>query len=83
MNTPVIANEVKQSMTAGLHGLPRCARSDELPVQGPCAVSGRYGGLALTVQAPCVVSGQARNTRNDDVLSLFGVLEQSMQSRLK
>jgi 2-oxoisovalerate dehydrogenase E2 component (dihydrolipoyl transacylase) len=31
----VIANEVKQSMTSELHGLPRYARSDEVPVQGP------------------------------------------------
>jgi 2-oxoisovalerate dehydrogenase E2 component (dihydrolipoyl transacylase) len=39
MNSPVIANAVKQSMTSGPHGLPRDARSDEAPVQGPGAIS--------------------------------------------
>ncbi len=38
-NPPVIANEVKQSMTCGLHGLPRCARSDESTAHGPFAAS--------------------------------------------
>ncbi len=35
LDSPVIANAAKQSMTAGLHGLPRSARSDQIPVQGP------------------------------------------------
>jgi 2-oxoisovalerate dehydrogenase E2 component (dihydrolipoyl transacylase) len=39
MKSPVIANAVKQSMTSGPHGLPRDARSDDVPVQGPAAIS--------------------------------------------
>ena len=39
LNSPVIANAVKQSMTSGPQGLPRYARSDEVSVQGPCAIS--------------------------------------------
>ncbi|MEI6804712.1 MAG: hypothetical protein WCK83_16250, partial [Burkholderiales bacterium] len=38
---PVIANEVKQSMNPGLHGLPRrfASRNDEIAVHGSFAVS--------------------------------------------
>jgi len=32
------------------HGLPRFARSDKEFVQGPCAVTAGYGGLAMTSQ---------------------------------
>ena len=32
-----------------MHGLPRYARSDGDFVHGSCAVSGRYGWLAMTV----------------------------------
>ena len=39
LNNPVIANAVKQSMTSGPNGLPRDARSDEIPVQGPGTIS--------------------------------------------
>jgi len=38
INSPVIANEVKQSMTSEPHGLPRYARSDEVPVVGSTSV---------------------------------------------
>jgi phosphoribosylformylglycinamidine synthase len=47
-STSVIANEVKQSMTSGLHGLPRFARSDDAPVQDASVVSGRVRALAMT-----------------------------------
>jgi len=38
INSPVIADEVKQSMTSEPHGLPRYARSDEVPVVGLTSV---------------------------------------------
>jgi len=35
----------------GRPGLPRFARSDDRLVQGPCAVTAGYGGLAMARQA--------------------------------
>jgi len=50
LNSPVIANEVKPSMTAGSHGLPRSARSDDGPVAGSTSVD--HGRLKSAPQSP-------------------------------
>ncbi|MBE0474164.1 dihydrolipoamide acetyltransferase family protein [Rhodoferax sp.] len=59
---PVIANEVKQSMTSGLHGLPRYARSDESPVQVPGALS---TSTSTQTSATATAPAHAVMARND------------------
>ncbi|MCM2341961.1 dihydrolipoamide acetyltransferase family protein [Rhodoferax sp.] len=60
-NVPVIANAVKQSMTSGLHGLPRDARSDDVPVAGSTSVD--HGGLKSAPQGPKPVAAPAVRRR--------------------
>ncbi|MGB4362025.1 MAG: dihydrolipoamide acetyltransferase family protein [Rhodoferax sp.] len=59
--SPVIANEVKQSMTSGLHGLPRFARSDDLLVVGSTSVD--HGGLKSAPQGPKPIAAPAVRRR--------------------
>jgi murE/murF fusion protein len=67
----VIANEVKQSMTAGLPGLPRYARSDEAPVQGPRAVSGLIRADMMNLQQVADWLGQPLADGSDPVQVLI------------
>jgi 2-oxoisovalerate dehydrogenase E2 component (dihydrolipoyl transacylase) len=60
-SVPVIANEVKQSMTSGLHGLPRFARSDDILSIGSTSVD--HGGLKSAPQGPKPVAAPAVRRR--------------------
>ncbi len=59
MVSPVIANEVKQSMTSEPHGLPRYARSDEAPVVGSTSVD--HGRLKSALQGSNAAPALADN----------------------
>ena len=59
-NVPVMANAVKQSMTAGLHGLPRSARSDDIPSVGSPSVD--HGGLKSALQGSRTATAQTSSS---------------------
>lgn len=61
MKSPVIANVVKLSMTSGPHGLPRDARSDDVPVAGSTSVD--HGRLKSAPQGPKPVAAPAVRRR--------------------